>query len=307
MRASWKKRLVVLGAVLAAMSGGGCVMTTRMAVPAVQGPERPVVTVLATHGEWIVVAGLGHVWRPHRHIVGVSFTPYVTGGRWIYTTAGWEFESRWDWGWRVFHYGYWIEVDGYGWVWVPGDVWAPAWVEWRTGGGYVGWTPLPPPGVRIVVRTRWCYVPAAAMVSRRWVETEVLPPDSAHRATAVATTPVHPSAGHPVSPGPPIDYVERHAGIPVEVHRAAPPGWRVGKSESVEPRPAPQPPPSGGWSPAPAPPPGSGAVSPPAPPSGSEGSKQEKDKGEKKEKGQEDEGQEKAPWIPGRPRHPKKP
>ncbi len=27
---------------------------------------------------------------------------------------------------------------------MPGEQWAPAWVEWRHGNGYVGWTPLPP-------------------------------------------------------------------------------------------------------------------------------------------------------------------
>ncbi len=31
-----------------------------------------------------------------------------------------------------------------GWVWVPGDEWAPAWVSWRKGNDYVGWAPLPP-------------------------------------------------------------------------------------------------------------------------------------------------------------------
>ncbi|HEX4138962.1 MAG TPA: DUF6600 domain-containing protein, partial [Candidatus Methylacidiphilales bacterium] len=29
-------------------------------------------------------------------------------------------------------------------VWVPGYTWAPAWVSWRYGDGYVGWAPLPP-------------------------------------------------------------------------------------------------------------------------------------------------------------------
>jgi hypothetical protein len=36
----------------------------------------------------------------------------------------------------------------YGWIWVPGDEWAPAWVSWHYGDGYVGWAPLPP-------RARW--------------------------------------------------------------------------------------------------------------------------------------------------------
>src|SRR5262249_44023310 len=32
----------------------------------------------------------------------------------------------------------------YGWIWVPRTEWAPAWVAWRSGAGYVGWAPLPP-------------------------------------------------------------------------------------------------------------------------------------------------------------------
>lgn len=27
---------------------------------------------------------------------------------------------------------------------MPGTVWAPAWVAWRSGGGHIGWAPLPP-------------------------------------------------------------------------------------------------------------------------------------------------------------------
>ena len=33
---------------------------------------------------------------------------------------------------------------GLGWVWVPGYVWAPAWVVYRTGPSYIGWAPVPP-------------------------------------------------------------------------------------------------------------------------------------------------------------------
>ena len=35
-----------------------------------------------------------------------------------------------------------LDLDSYGWVWVPGYEWGPAWVSWRTGGDYVGWAPL---------------------------------------------------------------------------------------------------------------------------------------------------------------------
>jgi hypothetical protein len=45
----------------------------------------------------------------------------------------------------------------YGWVWTPGYVWGPAWVDWYWGDGYVGWVPLGPPGFAIVP-TYWTYV-----------------------------------------------------------------------------------------------------------------------------------------------------
>ena len=32
----------------------------------------------------------------------------------------------------------------YGWIWVPDIEWAPAWVYWRVGGGFIGWAPCPP-------------------------------------------------------------------------------------------------------------------------------------------------------------------
>ena len=31
-----------------------------------------------------------------------------------------------------------------GWLWVPGRVWSPAWVNWRQDDDYVSWAPLPP-------------------------------------------------------------------------------------------------------------------------------------------------------------------
>jgi hypothetical protein len=37
-----------------------------------------------------------------------------------------------------------VNLDGTGWVWVPGYTWAPAWVSWREGDDDVGWAPLPP-------------------------------------------------------------------------------------------------------------------------------------------------------------------
>jgi hypothetical protein len=47
----------------------------------------------------------------------------------------------------TYHYGRWYNDDYYGWIWVPDDQWAPAWVDWRYDDDYVGWAPLSPYGV----------------------------------------------------------------------------------------------------------------------------------------------------------------
>jgi len=96
---------------------------------------------LSPYGDWITVERLGWVWVPWDMPAG--WRPY-TYGRWVYTTYGWTWVSDWSWGWAPFHYGRWTWQPRFGWVWVPGTVWAPAWVAWRTGPGWIGWAPLPP-------------------------------------------------------------------------------------------------------------------------------------------------------------------
>jgi hypothetical protein len=98
---------------------------------------------LAAYGTWTVVAGYGSVWVP---AVGYGWRPYYYG-RWVLTDWGWTFVSDDPWGWAAYHYGRWNWALGVGWFWIPGRVWAPAWVTWRYGGGYVSWAPLGPPGV----------------------------------------------------------------------------------------------------------------------------------------------------------------
>lgn len=105
--------------------------------------------VLNPHGRWVQVDGLGRVWQPAPAVVGADFTPYVTGGSWVYSPAGWSFQSQWNWGWATFHYGRWYRSPAFGWVWWPNRVWGPSWVDWRCSGAYVGWAPLPPPGFSI--------------------------------------------------------------------------------------------------------------------------------------------------------------
>jgi hypothetical protein len=96
---------------------------------------------LAPYGEWVSVSPYGWVWTPS--YVEATWRPY-TDGHWVYTDVGWTYVSDFPWAWACYHYGRWFFSDDYGWCWVPGTVWSPAWVAWRSGDGYIGWAPLPP-------------------------------------------------------------------------------------------------------------------------------------------------------------------
>jgi hypothetical protein len=95
---------------------------------------------LSSYGRWTYRDGYGEVWLP---TIQTGWRPYTTG-HWVYTDEGWAWVADEPWGWATFHYGRWYWDDQIGWAWVPGTVWAPAWVAWRSGNGYVGWAPLPP-------------------------------------------------------------------------------------------------------------------------------------------------------------------
>jgi hypothetical protein len=138
--------------------------------PAISGDVSFFYDSLAPYGSWITVANYGTVWTPR---VPPWWRPY-TEGRWVFTDDGWTWVSSEPWGWAVFHYGRWFDDPAYGWVWVPGRVWGPAWVAWRSGGGQIGWAPLPPSvrweagigfsGGRIdfeaaISPRHWCFVP----------------------------------------------------------------------------------------------------------------------------------------------------
>ncbi|MFC3878638.1 DUF6600 domain-containing protein [Algoriphagus namhaensis] len=97
---------------------------------------------LLPYGDWVQDPIHGPVWLP---AVGVDFHPYATDGHWAMTEFGNTWVSYYDWGWAPFHYGRWYYDNFYrSWAWVPGYEWGPAWVSWRTGGGFYGWAPLRP-------------------------------------------------------------------------------------------------------------------------------------------------------------------
>ena len=96
---------------------------------------------LSPYGVWVHNGPYGYVWIPRQ--VGHNWRPY-TYGRWVWTNYGWTWISYHQWGWVPFHYGRWGWDNRLGWFWVPGSIWAPAWVSWRWSNLYVGWCPLPP-------------------------------------------------------------------------------------------------------------------------------------------------------------------
>jgi len=144
---------------------------------------------LEPFGAWIETSDYGYVWQPRQAESSRSWRPYMNG-RWVYTDAGWTWISEEAFGWATYHYGRWTRLRGVGWVWVPGNEWAPAWVSWRKSNDYVGWAPLPPEA-RFDQRTgihnwsdsyydigpdQYCFVPSREFGTQR-IETTIVPPE----------------------------------------------------------------------------------------------------------------------------------
>jgi len=146
-------------------------------------------TKLEPYGGWIETSDYGYVWQPRETESSRSWRPY-TNGRWVYTDAGWTWISEEPFGWATYHYGRWTRLRGIGWVWVPGNQWAPAWVSWRKSNDYVGWAPLPPEA-RFDQHTgihnwsdsyydigpdQYCFVPTREFGAQR-IESTLVPPE----------------------------------------------------------------------------------------------------------------------------------
>jgi hypothetical protein len=178
---------------------------------------------LSNYGNWVEVEGYGRVWQPSEDVAGEDFVPYASDGSWAANDDGtYVFESKYDqeFGWATYHYGRWVEHDEYGWVWIPGTTWAPSWVEWRYGGGYVGWVPMGPPGYT-VVESRWVFVEtryfgAPAVYSYR------LGPDRAPMAYVAARPLVEVRGSARWTVGPPIASVRAEGGVMRTAHYAPP-------------------------------------------------------------------------------------
>ncbi|MEO6285228.1 MAG: DUF6600 domain-containing protein [Dyadobacter sp.] len=151
------------------MLSGVSVYNKTQAQPGVSISFQTFYNDLAPYGRWVRNPQFGSVWIPD---VANGFQPYSTNGYWEVTEYGNTWVSDYDWGWAPFHYGRWSYDDYNGWFWVPDYEWGPAWVNWRSGGGYYGWAPLGP-GVNINVSINipsfwWVFVPQRYITNPRW-------------------------------------------------------------------------------------------------------------------------------------------
>ncbi len=125
------------------------------------------------YGEWLWHDLYGYVWRPYindlRYSWGspvapasgdMAFWTFSAGwGNWQRYLAAWGnwqpyFYGDWSeyngqlywvpgepWGWVPYHLGLWMWDKKSGWVWMPGSLFAPAWVDWAFWSDHYIWRP----------------------------------------------------------------------------------------------------------------------------------------------------------------------
>jgi hypothetical protein len=117
-------------------------------VPQVTAPLTPDAAeyydALSPYGTWYNEPDYGWVWQPTAVVVNPLWRPYCDSGSWLWSDAGWYWNSYYSWGWAPFHYGRWWCSPHRGWLWCPDRVWGPSWVCWRNSAAFCGWAPLPP-------------------------------------------------------------------------------------------------------------------------------------------------------------------
>ncbi|MEN6312120.1 MAG: FecR family protein, partial [Acidobacteriota bacterium] len=94
------------------------------------------------YGEWLWDELYGYVWRPYRNQMQYpwGWAPYYYG-RWSSYGGQMYWVPEEPWGWIPYHLGIWQWDAKLGWVWMPGSLFAPAWVQWEFFFGYCGWRP----------------------------------------------------------------------------------------------------------------------------------------------------------------------
>ena len=94
---------------------------------------------LDDNGSWVDVPEIGRCWSPR--VANDDWRPY-SYGRWGAYSGGLTWVSDEPWGYVTHHYGRWGWGASFGWYWIPGSYYSPAWVAWTWSGGYCGWAPM---------------------------------------------------------------------------------------------------------------------------------------------------------------------
>ena len=94
---------------------------------------------LDDNGSWVDVPEIGRCWSPN--VAYADWRPY-SYGRWGAYSGGLTWVSDEPWGYVTHHYGRWGWGASFGWYWIPGSFYSPAWVAWNWSGGYCGWAPM---------------------------------------------------------------------------------------------------------------------------------------------------------------------
>lgn len=96
---------------------------------------------LAKYGKWVDDEQYGKVWVPN-DAQKDDWKPYQDG-KWRDHDSNCRYWFSYEpYGHIVYHYGYWQWSVLWGWYWIPGHAWGPAWVNWYWYGNYAYWTPM---------------------------------------------------------------------------------------------------------------------------------------------------------------------
>jgi hypothetical protein len=96
---------------------------------------------LAKYGEWVDEDRYGKVWIPN-DAKKKDWKPYQDG-KWRDLDDNCRHWFSYEpYGYIVYHFGRWQWSPIFGWYWVPGYVWGPAWVYWAWSGPWAYWMPM---------------------------------------------------------------------------------------------------------------------------------------------------------------------
>jgi hypothetical protein len=182
---------------------------------------------LAPYGTWKHSRHWGDVWIPAR--LAQRWRHY-TVGRWItqMITAGIGYlkGARPVGVWVTFLYGHWVNEGEFGWVWIPGTEWGPGWVQWRRGGGSVGWAPLPPETGYFYRPELWVFVREQDLVAP-YIAEAILSPDRVYfKNTVLIERAEDPNQGYAINRGIPPETVAALYGRPIPHTRCIPASLR---------------------------------------------------------------------------------